>query len=137
MKKVKMAVWGLIILFFAVLIYQNQAFFLNKQSLGLNLLIGEYHTPEVRIVYLAFAFLIFGLLLGEYFLLVHSLRNKKKIKTMTAEVDAQKEKIAALEEELRTFRPDPPPAVEAAPDADAKTVVMKPEDAPPVSEPKP
>ena len=64
MKKVKTGIWVLIVAFVAILIYQNQQFFMAGQSLRLNLLFTEYQSPEWKIVMICTGFFIAGLLLG-------------------------------------------------------------------------
>lgn len=140
MKKVKLAIWVVIIAFVAILIYQNQDFFLSVQSLRLNLLFAQYQSPEIKIVFLSFMVFAAGLLLGAYFILVYHLRMKRKTKELNAQVNAQNERITSLENELKQFRPTPEPApapieeTVSEPDDDAKTVVISPDERVPVKE---
>jgi len=129
MKKVKMAVWALIIAFVIVLIYQNQAFFLQtKQTLSLDLIFAEYKTPELEIVYFSGIFFLAGLLMGFYFLTAHGLKTRKKTKVLNAQVTEQTEKIASLETELDTVKGAPLPEALPNADPDAKTVVINPDE---------
>ena len=124
MKKVKMAVWALIIAFVIVLIYQNQAFFLQtKQTLSLDLIFAE-----LEIVYFSGIFFLAGLLLGFYFLTAHGLKTRKKTKVLNAQVTEQTEKIASLETELDTVKGAPLPEALPNADPDAKTVVINPDE---------
>ena len=107
MKKVKTAVWVLIIAFVFVLIYQNQEFFLSKQSLNLNLIFAQYKTPEIDVVYLCGFFFLAGLILGLYFLAVRGLKTKKKTKSLNAQLTEQTEKITSLESELIAIKGPP------------------------------
>jgi uncharacterized integral membrane protein len=135
MKKVKTAVWVLIIAFVIVLIYQNQEFFLKtKQTLSLNLIFAEYKTPEMAIVYFSGIFFLAGLILGFYFLAARGLKTKKKTKSLNAQLTEQTEKINTLESELTTIKGTP--VTEDMPNAepDAKTVVINPDDKPQVAE---
>ena len=84
MKKVKTAIWVIIIGFVAILIFQNQEFFMAGQSLAFNLLFADYKTPEIKIVFLCFAFFVAGLLLGTYFILIYHLKTKKRLKALKA-----------------------------------------------------
>lgn len=124
MKKVKLAIWAAIVLFFAILIYQNQTFFLQKTSLGLNLIAFDYKIPEVMIVYVCFAFMVAGFLLGEYFDLIHQIRNKKKVKALQAEIGSQTADVPAGPNE-----PVPPAAAQIS-DGDDKTMIINPEEKP-------
>ena len=135
MKKVKTAVWVLIIIFVVVLIYQNQQFFLlTKQSLSLNLIWVQYQTPELEIVYFCGIFFLAGLLLGFYFLTAYGFKTRKKTKALNNQVSEQTDKITSLEDELNTIKG--PQTAEALPsaDPDAKTVVINPDEKPQDSE---
>lgn len=143
MKKVKLAIWVVIIAFVAILIYQNQDFFLSVQSLRLNLLFAQYQSPEIKVVFLSFVLFVAGLLLGAYFILVYHLKIKKKVKALNAQVNSQGDQITTLENELKQFRPAPTPAPDPAeetvsePDADVKTVVISPQAQAPAKEQQP
>lgn len=134
MKKVKTAVWVLIIAFVIVLIYQNQEFFLSKQSLNLNLIFAQYKTPEMAIVYFSGIFFLAGLILGFYFLAARGLKTKKKTKTLNAQLTEQSEKITTLESELTAIKGTPVTEEIPHTEPDAKTVVINPDDKPQVSE---
>ena len=127
MKKVKIAIWVLIALFFVILIYQNRQFFTaTTQSLGIDLLVGSYQTPEIRIVFIGFSFLLVGFLVGLYFLLIYAVKHKKKIKELQSESQERLNRIAELENELKSLKgPESQPAPQA--DPEAKTVVMDPD----------
>jgi uncharacterized integral membrane protein len=128
MKKVKIAIWVVIVGFVALLIYQNKALFLTGNTLRLNLGFVEYQTADMRILLLCFLFLLAGLLLGVYFLVVQTLKAKKLVKAANKRVETQKDQIASLESELKRYRGQPPPAAAESSDADAKTVVINPQE---------
>lgn len=137
MKKVKAAVWVLIIAFVIVLIYQNQAFFLeSKQSLSINLIFATYKTPELQVVFFCGAFALAGFLFGLYFLAAYGFKTKKKTKVLNAQLFEQTEKATSLEEELNTIKGQP--AVEVLPDTPPNndTVVINPAQSAPVPENK-
>ena len=124
MKRVKIAIWVLIVAFFAILIYQNRQLFMAQNPLTLDLGFLKYQIPEMRILMLCFLFMLAGLLLGVYFLVVYTLKTKKLIKAANNRVDSQSQKIDELENELKRYRVEPPAAAAEATDADAKTVVI-------------
>ena len=136
MKKVKLAIWVVIVAFVAIFFYQNREWFLSAQSIKLDLLFAQYQSSEIKIVILAFMFFVAGLLLGAYFILVYHLKIKKKVKTLSAQVKSQGDQITTLENELKHFRPEPAPAPDpepnpieetvSEPEDDAKTVVISP-----------
>lgn len=122
MRKFKTAVWVIIIAFVAILIFQNKEFFMAGQSLAFNLLFADYKTPEIKVVFLCFAFFVAGLLLGTYFILIYHLKTKRKIKALKAGDVSPSVQTATGEGE-------PSPITPAASDVDAKTVVITPEEA--------
>ncbi len=117
MKKLKIALWAALLGFIFLIVYQNRTFFLAKQSLGINLLVAEYRTPETYNLALFFICFIAGLLLGSYFILLNRLKYNKKIKMLNANKDSHQAEITALQKELETLRGE-------ASDIDAKTVVI-------------
>lgn len=134
MKKVKMAIWILIAVFVAIVIYQNREFFVTTtHSLGIDLLVANYQTPEIRIVYICFGFLLAGFLLGLYFITLSALKHKKKVKELQTESQERLNRITELENELKSLKgPETVPEPQA--DPDAKTIVMEPEGQNPTDE---
>jgi uncharacterized membrane protein YciS (DUF1049 family) len=126
MKKVKTGIWVAIVAFVAILIYQNQQFFLAGQSLRYNVLFTEYQSPEWKIVTICAGFFAAGLMLGMYFLVIYHLRSKRKRKTQQLQAEKPHEQVAVRE-----------PAAKSEPTApqgsDAETVVISPEVNPPVA----
>ena len=47
MKEFKIALWAALLGFIILIVYQNHPYFLGKQSLGINLLVVDYRTPEI------------------------------------------------------------------------------------------
>ena len=136
MKKVKTGIWVAIVAFVAILIYQNQQFFLAAQSLRLNLLVTEFQSPEWRIVMICTGFFAAGLILGMYILLIYHLRLKRKRKTQRVLPDK-------VDKTDQPDKPDEPITVRetvAKPEptlprgSDTETVVISPEVTPPVAE---
>jgi hypothetical protein len=117
MKKLKIALWAALLGFIFLIVYQNHTFFLGKQSLGINLLVADYRTPEIYNLALFFICFIAGLLLGSYFVLLDWLKFNKKIKMLNANKDSHQAEITALQKELETLRGE-------ASDIDSKTVVI-------------
>ena len=121
MRKFKTAIWVIIIAFIAILILQNQGFFMAGQSLTFNLLFADYKTPEIKIIFLCFAFFVAGLLLGTYFILIYHLKTKRKFKALKAGDVSSNVPTATGEGE-------PAPITSTDSDVDAKTVVITPEE---------
>ena len=127
MKKVKTGIWVAIVAFTAIFIYQNQQFFWAGQSLRLNLLFGEYQSPEWKIVMICAGFFVAGLLLGMYIFVAYNLRSKRKRKAQQVQADEPSKPVSVQPPAAK-----PEPAV--AQGSDTKTVVISPEVTPPVAE---
>ena len=106
MKKVKLVVWMLIVVFVVIVIYQNKDFFWEtKKSLTIDLpLIPlQYKTlPEVELLFIFGIFFAAGLLVGIYLMFGRGLKKKKTIKALKTQVKEESEKAVGLEAELRT-----------------------------------
>ena len=127
MKKVKTGIWAAIVAFVAILIYQNQQFFLADQSLRFNLLFTEYQSPEWKTVMICAGFFLAGLLLGIYFLVIYHLRLKRKRKTRPVPAEKPDERVSAPQ-------PAAKPEQTAPQGSNAETVVISPEVDSPVAE---
>ena len=119
MKKFKIGIWAAILGFVVIVLYQNQDFFLAKQSLGINLLFSDYKIPAIYNLVLFFIFFIAGLLLGSYFFIMDRLRFNKRIKMLNADKDSQRKEISALQSELELLK-------DSTSDTDSRTMVIKP-----------
>ena len=104
-KRVKIGIWVIIIGFLALMVYQNQNFFLARQSLGLNLYFKNYSLPEVVNIFLFFICFLSGLFLAVYFILFDRFKLKKTNKTLNTTINTHLEKISSLEKELETLKP--------------------------------
>jgi uncharacterized integral membrane protein len=103
MKKVKTALWIIVLILVVLFIVQNQEFLSQKQVLTINVYImAPYQTPELPTAVLIIACFLIGYLLSYFCSLSQRFKSKKKIKTLIGVVNAQKEKITALEGETRS-----------------------------------
>ena len=104
-KRVKIGIWVVIIGFLALIVFQNQNFFLARQSLGLNLYFKNYSLPEVANIFLFFISFLAGLLFTAYFIFLDRFKLKKTNKTLSTTINTHLEKISSIEKELETFKP--------------------------------
>ena len=104
-KRVKIGIWVIILGLLALMVHQNQNFFLARQSLGLNLYFRNYSLPEVANVFLFFICFLAGLLFTVYFIFFDRFKLKKTNKTLNTTINTHLEKISSLEKELETFKP--------------------------------
>jgi len=107
MKKIKMILWILSILFVLLVGYQNRIFFLTKQHIILNLYFATYRTPDILIaIFFLFCFLI-GLLISYFVHLSEKFRSKKVIKRLNVTLDSHLKKISELKNELESVKDIP------------------------------
>lgn len=132
MKKVKTAIWAIIIAFIVILIVQNKDFFLQKYQFKLDFFVYTPNIPEFEIIWMFLGFFIAGLLLGTYFLLTDHFRLSKKMKGLNTLVGSQLQEITKLENELKTSTGNTVITTTEEVDPNAKTVVINPDDKPPV-----
>ena len=105
MKKVKIIFWVIIIVFIGIVIFQNQDFFLDKQSLQINLLLAdEYQTPEVPNAVFFIACLFLGLIIAYISGLFERFKFKKTIKTLNKSVDSHMKTISELQDKIESLQ---------------------------------
>ncbi len=110
MKKVKVAFWLLVILFVALVVYQNQDYFLAKESLSVNLYVKQYHTPELATGLLILGCFLIGFLIAYAGSLSDRFKARKAVKNMNATVESHLEQISALRHEIEVIKSGSPPA---------------------------
>jgi hypothetical protein len=103
MKKVKIVFWLLILVFMALVFFQNQAYFLTRNSLRIDLWIQNYFIPETPNGLFFLAFFLAGLLIAYVYYLPERFRCNKIIKQLNA-------KIASLEAAAATSQKAAGPA---------------------------
>jgi uncharacterized integral membrane protein len=104
MKKIKIAVWVIILGFLALIVYQNQSYFTDKHSFKIDLVFAQYSWPEVGNFILLLACFILGYIIAVFFGLSHRMKSRKEIKRLLATVDSHLEKISDLRNELEALR---------------------------------
>ncbi len=128
MRNVKLVLWVIIFAFVGLVIFQNQDFFLSKQSLGINIYFSAYQTPEIYIAVLFLGCFLFGLIVSYLQGLAERFRLSRKIKELSVAKDASLPNAETPEEELPTQKEDTPPQTDAtAPEpteTGAKTTVI-------------
>jgi uncharacterized integral membrane protein len=120
MKKATLIIWVIIFGFIALVIFQNQTFFMTKQSLRLNLgVVNAYHTPELPIA-VAFIFFFFsGLVIAYLFSILTRFKAKRTAKKLNAAITYHEGEVAELKRELDTLKGLETPAI--GPGAETKT----------------
>jgi uncharacterized integral membrane protein len=105
MNKFKLVLWIIILAVIALVIFQNKEFFLDSQSLQLNLWLAPvYQSPEIPIAVIFLVFFALGLLLDFLFSAPQRFRNRKAIKRLTAANASQKDEIEKLNKEIDSLK---------------------------------
>jgi hypothetical protein len=109
MKKVKLAVGLIIVLFAGLIVYQNRAYFFTKQALSLSLGVETWHwtAPGVQNIVYFGVFLLIGLLVAGFFGISSKLRSRKIIKSLNATIESHLQMISTLKNELQPYKNDP------------------------------
>jgi len=111
MKKATLILWAIIFGVIALLIFQNQEFFLNNQSLRVNLgVIEEYHTPELPIAVTFLLFFLAGIILAYLFNISARFKAKRTIKKLNTAIASHDAEMAGLKREIDSLKGIDPPA---------------------------
>ena len=90
MKKFKVVLWTLVILFLLLVFFQNREFFSAKAALTLNLFVTDaYRTPELPTGVWFLGGMILGFLLAYFFGLLERFRSYRMIKGLKARLDSR------------------------------------------------
>ena len=124
MKKATLIIWVVIFGVIALLIFQNQAFFLTNQALRVNLgVIKVYHTPELPIAILVLLFFLVGILIAYLFNLSARFKARRTIKKLNATIASHNTEVEGLQRELNELKgietPEDQPTTETQTDLDA------------------
>ena len=97
MKKVKLAFWLILVGLMGIVFWQNQTFFLEKKSVGIDYFVGSYQSPELQIVLYLLIFFLAGLLISYFHSLSERFATRKTIKKLNEELAHAGIKISELE----------------------------------------
>jgi len=105
MKKATLIIWVIIFGFIALMIFQNQTFFLARQALRLNLgLFEEYNSPELPNAIIFLLFFFAGLLIAYLFGLSARFKAKRNIKRLNATIASHNSELSKLRSEINTLK---------------------------------
>ena len=105
MKKATLILWVLIFGVIALLIFQNQAFFLSNQSLRVNFGVTEaYHTPELPIAILVLLFFLTGIAIAYLFSLSSRLKARRTIKKLNTTIASHNAEVTGLRGEIDSLK---------------------------------
>lgn len=109
MKKLKLFLGLIVVIFIALLIYQNREYFLTQQALSFSLGVETWQwtaPPAQNVLYMGGCLLV-GLLYAALISFSLKLKSKKAIKILNAENATHLEEIASLKQELDKYEADP------------------------------
>lgn len=101
MKKATLIIWVIIFGFIALVIFQNQPFFLAKESFKINLgIVEEYLSPAIPNAVLILIFFFSGLLISYLFGFSSRFKAKRTIKRLNSSITTHTNEIAKLKGEI-------------------------------------
>jgi hypothetical protein len=110
MKKTKLFFWLLILGGMALVVFQNEGYFLETQQvLRVHLRVfPEYQSPNLPLVAFHLLFFVFGLIVAYLFSALDRWRRRKAISRLTTETAAQRKEMETLRAELARLKGEPP-----------------------------
>ena len=125
MKKVKIALWLILLGITGLIAYQNKAFFLEKHGFTVNFFVGDIHqSPEWPNAVWFLACFSLGLLIAYFFGLMERFRSNRTIKDFKTKTESLLDMISQLRKELESRKVPASPGAAAAP-----TIEVEPETA--------
>lgn len=109
MKKIKTALFLIIIIFFAVIIYQNKDYFFTKYSMIIDLKFAslQWVIPEFMNLGYFGIFFCLGFLVAGYMGISSKLKSRKIVRRLNYDINSYHEQISSLKTELDKFKNDP------------------------------
>jgi uncharacterized integral membrane protein len=105
MKKVKTALWIILLGFIAIVFFSNKDYFLTKQSLQLKLLFTEpLKIKEMPNAVYFLVFFVIGFLIAYFFSLSERFKSNKTIKNLNAAATSQLQEISTLKKEMDALK---------------------------------
>ena len=105
MKKATLIIWAIIFGVIALVIFQNQDFFLTNQSLRINLgVMEEYHTPELPLAILILIFFLTGIIIAYLFNISARFKAKRTIKKLNTTIASHNAEVAVMRREIDSLK---------------------------------
>ena len=105
MRKLKIALGIIIVGFFAIIFLSNKDYFMAKQSLKIDLLVGNpYHFKDLPNAFYFLIFFLIGFLIAYFTSLFDRFKSKKKIKTLNTAATDQLQEISELKKEVESLK---------------------------------
>lgn len=120
MKKATLIIWVIIFGLIALVIFQNQAFFLARESFRINLgIFDEYLSPAIPNAVVMLLFFFSGLLIAYLFGFSSRFKAKRTIKRLNSNIVTQTNEITQLKSEVSKLK-----GIEEPVDSHADTVKL-------------
>jgi uncharacterized integral membrane protein len=128
MSKVKVVVWLLIFGLLALVVFQNEDYFLNtQQHLRLNLyFFQEYLSPSLPLAVFHLVFFAFGVVVAYGLSAAGRFRLRQTVKRFQTAAAAQEKELLSLKTELARLKGEPLPGVQGGPVESSFTSPIKP-----------
>lgn len=128
MTKVKAVIWLLIFGFLALVVYQNEDYFLNtQQQLRLNLhFFAEYRSPSLPLAVFHLAFFAFGVVVAYGLNAAGRFRAHTTVKKLRTAAAAQEKELLVIKTELARLKGEPLPSDPGGPAESSITSPIKP-----------
>jgi len=105
MKKATLIIWVIILGFIALVIFQNQTFFLAKNSLRLNFGISEeYLSPQLPNAVILLIFFFSGVIIAYLFSFSARFKAKRTIKKLNTNIATNINELSELKREVNTLK---------------------------------
>ncbi|CAB1064164.1 hypothetical protein D1BOALGB6SA_8955 [Olavius sp. associated proteobacterium Delta 1] len=119
MKKATLFIWVIIFGFIALVIFQNQTFFLAKNAFRLNFGVREYPIPELYNAVILLVFFFSGLIIAYLFNFSARFKARRTIKKLNTTIASHINELAELKSEINTLK-----GIETPVDEQAETVKL-------------
>jgi len=105
MKKGTLIIWAIIFGFIALVVFQNQTFFLAKQSFRFNpVIFEEYQSPEMPNAVMVLIFFFLGLFIAYLFSFAKRFKANRTIKKLNATITSCNQEMTELRREINTLK---------------------------------
>ncbi len=105
MKKVTLIIWLIIFGFIALVIFQNQTFFMAKESYRINFgIMDEYMSPPIAHAALILIFFFSGLIIAYLFGFSARFKAKRTIKRLNHNITTQTTEMTKLKDEISNLK---------------------------------
>ena len=103
MSNFKISFWAVVFGLIGIFIFQNQDFFMAKQSFGIDIIFTNYKTPDLHNAILFGGIFLIGFIISYIFTLIDRFKFRKVVKSLGDTIASQNEKITSLINELESL----------------------------------